>query len=391
MFQSFHFSIMPTTCPHNPIIKTHLKKELTIQVKSQFSSTSKKILMLRNDLIWDMCFVFPTLLYMKDLWLHVDVMTGPRNTKLFNVLFSYQTAIKEKHVNIHHEDFVWYRQEKKSYRLRAYLGTKYILNGDFFTLRRTFWHYDVIVDFVGKRRYQIVMFLVKWTKKLFWLQTFVYGIYKSLTNKLLEWYFGFADNSNVMDHYLAFAHSIIPNKDKDIKEFKKHYAEIIQTVWLHPTAEDYILVHPGYGWEASRKRQTHKRIELIRKLYQQWEKIKLIYWPMEKEQWEAIAQEITKLDWIEVPSTKDLKYAVDLIAHCKYYIGIDSWFGHVADILLKPGILLFSRENADRLWGRNQGLKTICNYKPICLKRNCPFDYCMNLISVEDVMRKLEL
>lgn len=383
-------------CPHNPIIKKDLKK-ITINVKESFFRDWEKILIIRNDLIWDLCFIFPSLLYLMNLWLDVDVLTWPRNTKLFNVLFKNQTAIKEKVVNIHHEDFVWYRQEKTSYILRIFLAIKYILNWDFFKLFKAFWQYDVIVDLVGKRRYQFVMFLVRLAKKLvrpvWWIRkkVFTYWIYKSISYKFLDWYFGFSDFDNVMNQYLEFIKNIIKpsNNNEEISNFKSKYPDLLKTIWLEIKSNDYILVHPWFGGETSRKRKAENRIGLIKKLQSKWENIKLIYWPMEKKYWEQIAKEIRHLEWIEIPDTSDIKNAINLIANCKYYIWLDSWFWHIADIFLKPWLLLFSRENPDWLWWRNDKMKAICNYKSICLKRNCPFDYCINLIEVNETYQEV--
>ncbi len=362
-----------------PIFKTDFRK---VYIKNQLSPDilkNKKILVIRPDRLWDLCVSFPFVFLLSQFAKKVDRWI---NRKYFVLAKKLIDIFNLPNVDIfiynleNRDDFFWYTQEKHSKLLRFKLGIKFLFSRDFFWLIKFFKKYDIIFDLVGKRRFQLIMFLSKLlTPKI------ICGVDKTLTDKLLDTVLYRGDFENIIDQFIKF---IDLNQDY-LSELKKQFLNIQSSKnW------DYILIHIGYWWEQSRNWWYENWKELIRWLTDKDFNIKIVYTTLEINEWKKLYDEFgnySNVEFVENPSFEKFFY---LVLNCSYFIGVDSGPFHLADILWKRGLVLFSREN-EKIWGpRNPQIKVLKFFKWICLRRNCIYDYCIKLISVEKVISVLK-
>ena len=368
-------------CPFEPIVKDRFC-ELRIDLKVKPKVEKARVLCIRNDLIWDMAVVAPavSLMSMKK-GLKVDVLVWPRNNLLFDAFFGKTKSVNSVESRINHNDYVWYWQEKTSVLLRLYLWLKCILNLDIVRFVWLFVKYDIVVDFVWKRRYHIAMYIAKILR---FGRLYCCGIYRSITHKILDGVLYKSDTENIVDQYIQFVNSIVGDEQL-LEEFetKKKWWNIFD---ISVSEWDYYLLHIWYWWENSRKWKSDNWQKMILYLLSDWQKVTICYGPMESEMWDKLVEMFH-----HHPSFKSFNYPVlwklvDLIANSKLYIWIDSWPFHIADVLGKKTIVLFSRENHKTWWWWNPNVKTVKNYNDICMKRLCPSSYCINQIKCDEVI-----
>jgi ADP-heptose:LPS heptosyltransferase len=103
-----------------------------------------------------------------------------------------------------------------------------------------------------------------------------------------------------------------------------------------------ILIHIGYGGESSRNWGSDNREKLINYLLEKKKKIVLVYTDAEPEGDLLKEKFENKIKIVKNPTFKQF---FDLLNQIDFYIGVDSGPFHLADLLAKPGLVLFSREN----------------------------------------------
>ncbi len=344
-------------------------------IKTEFLK-NKKILVIRPDRLWDLMVTFPLVYYLSKNSYNIDRWIDKKYNQLISKLLSIYNI---ENVNLKNYDlknrnaFFWYEQEKHDKLLRLKLGLKFLFSKDFFGILKLFKDYDIVIDLVWKRRFQINMFLSKTlkSKKVIWVN-------RSLTDRILDSVIYRGDLAHITDQYLSLF------EDIDLKKFKEEFNNINQT-----QIQDYILIHIWYGWENSRNWGVDNRSKLIEYLLEKNKNIKLVYTDVEKQVWDKLKYRFrNKIEIIQNPSFDQF---FDLINLAKYFIWIDSGPFHLADILGKKWIVLFSRENEKVWWPWLDNIQVIKKYDWVCLMRNCEFDYCMKLIKLEDVIEKLNI
>jgi len=105
------------------------------------------------------------------------------------------------------------------------------------------------------------------------------------------------------------------------------------------------------------------------------------------------AQEVRKFartELIDLAGKTNLQEAIYLISQCRLFISNDSGLMHVAGALNIPTIAVFGSTNP--VTTAPVGNKSVIVRREVscspCLKKTCPTDFrCMNMISVEDVLR----
>ncbi len=339
---------------------------------------NKKILIIRPDRLWDVMVSWPFVWWLSKLswkiyrWVDKKywLLVGKFLT-LFQIpnveLINWQVYNRYK--------FFSYKYEKHSKFLRFKLGIEYILSWDFFRFTKRFADFDIIFDLVWRRRWQVSMYLAK---KVFGTKH-LSAIDRTLTYKLMDSMLFRWTNSNISEQFLNFI------KNADVEKIKKQYLESLNAI---KQTKDYILIHLWYGGEKSRNWWYENWKKLIDKLKNKF-KIKVVYTDGEKDIWKVLQKDfIWEVDFFVNPS---LEKFFDIVLAAKIFIWIDSWPFHLADMLWKKWVVIFSRENERFRGPFLDKIKVIKKYDWICLRRNCDYDFCIKLVKVEDVLEALDL
>ena len=334
----------------------------------------KKVLILRADRFGDICVSRPFIFCLYDRWANVDIWIKKDYLWLIDLLNSYfGISIWKKFFNLSNWDIYFSYDWEVGKHFEKLV--RFVFSFDFFRLLRLFWHYDIVIDLVGRRRFQIVMLIVKVLKKIIWKNFKTGVLFRNITNIWHDVVLYRGDDKNLAEQYLMIL-------DDSIERFLKKIE-----IWKNRFLFKSVVIHIWYGWEQSRNWWLDNWTYLIKYLISKWLEIFVVYTDMESE-WDKLKQIFEKkVKFIKNPKFDEF---FSLLKKVDFFIGVDSGPFHLADLLWKRGIVLFSRENEKVRWSFTKKILIVKKFRWVCLRRDCKDNYCIRLIKPDDIIKVLE-
>ncbi|MBI4708380.1 MAG: glycosyltransferase family 9 protein [Candidatus Omnitrophica bacterium] len=154
-----------------------------------------------------------------------------------------------------------------------------------------------------------------------------------------------------------------------------------------------VIIHPCAGY--SSKNWSSEKFSELARLIRERLNLSLIFIGAQKDV-KTINSiiEASGIDAINAAGKTSLGELVALIQKTGFFIGVDSGPSHVASILNKPAIILYSGTNNANEWAP-RGINTVVIQKKVscqeCELLECKINECMNLITVKEVFDTLNV
>lgn len=257
-------------------------------------------------------------------------------------------------------------------------GFTYFMLFDFFKIIKLLriTPFDVGFDLVGRRRNALIMRFLK-IKEII---GFNLPVFKFLFTKTLN----YKENKNITLQQIDMI-SLIDGKDSNFS-FEKINFKNIKNV----TSKNIIGIHIGYGYENSRNWGVNNFSELIKLLLQKNYLVHIFYSKYECKEAKELKKSLEKNKNLKFFETKNILDYLNKLSKVEFFIGIDSGTSHMADVLGKKGIYLFSRESGIKWGPLNPNAYVLKGISKTCSVRNCKYNYCIKNISPQIVLDTIE-
>ncbi len=335
----------------------------------------KKILVIRLDHIGDLLAATPVFRIIKENYPNakLDVLIAKynkdivRNNPFIDEIIAYDTP--------------WFkRKNKRLIKPREFI--KYVI-----ALHKQ--HYDVGIDLRGDLRHIMLM----------WLAGIKYKIGYGITGGgfLLDKEVSFQQGVHEVQHNLDLLKAIGLEATRRKNEFfipdeDKNFAEGLYTEKGLSNKDFVVCIHPSAGY-LSKKWLGKKWSEVIFRLNKELNaKVIIVGAKGEKALCDNM-KEISSVKVIDVVGKTKLGQLAALLKKANLFIGTDSGPSHIASAMSTPCVILYSGTNDPAQWAP-LGKKIFIIQKDVpckgCQKLKCANNICMDLITVDEVMKAVD-
>jgi len=153
-----------------------------------------------------------------------------------------------------------------------------------------------------------------------------------------------------------------------------------------------VIIHSQAG-NPSKNWPKEKFAELLNQIYKKYKARIILTGSQDDRLANAEIINLSRVQALNLSGEINLQELFALINQSNLFVGIDSGPSHIASLTKKPVIILYSGTNISREWAPKSSNVVIIQKKPACgncNKTTCSDNICMDLITVEEVIKAVE-